>query len=195
MIDFNGNTALWDAIEAKHHSIFKILYHWASISDPYIAGDLLCTAAKRNDLVVMQELLKHGLYVDSQDRHGSTAIQVATNANHMDMVRFLVMNGSEIDQTVRNKICSANLKEMLQEREVGHRIVTSEDTLNDDVLRRVNENEEQSNNSTKVLVFPRVGVYKGHPVNRRRTHCTEPGKLIRLPGSLAELKGIAGISN
>ncbi|KAL0365043.1 UNVERIFIED_CONTAM: Potassium channel AKT2/3 [Sesamum angustifolium] len=45
--DFNGNTALWDAIAAKHHSVFKILYHWASISDPYVAGDLLCMAARK----------------------------------------------------------------------------------------------------------------------------------------------------
>ncbi|KAL2477546.1 Potassium channel AKT2/3 [Forsythia ovata] len=50
--DMNGNTALWDAIATKHHSIFTILYHWASISDSYIAGDLLCMAARRNDLTV-----------------------------------------------------------------------------------------------------------------------------------------------
>ncbi|KAL0384583.1 UNVERIFIED_CONTAM: Potassium channel AKT2/3 [Sesamum radiatum] len=131
--DFNGNTALWDAIAAKHQSIFKILYHWASISDPYVAGDLLCTAARRNDLTVMKELLKHGLYVDSKDRHGLTAIQVATNENHMDMVKFLLMNGSEVNEIVKNKISSVNLNEMLQKREVGHRIAMP-DTLNEKFL-------------------------------------------------------------
>ncbi|KAI3445629.1 hypothetical protein Pfo_002294 [Paulownia fortunei] len=189
--DFNGNTALWDAIAAKHHSIFKILYHWASISDPYVAGDLLCMAARRNDLTVMKELLKHGLYVDSKDRHGLTAIQVATTENHMDMVKFLLMNGSEVNETVKNKIPSVNLNEMLQKREVGHRIVMSE-TLNEDVFT-VNENEQQSNGEgTKGFLFSRVSIYKGHPTNRKASHCTEPGRLIRLPNSLAKLKSVAG---
>ncbi|KAK6136509.1 hypothetical protein DH2020_029745 [Rehmannia glutinosa] len=189
--DLNGDTALWDAITSKHHSIFKILYHWASISDPYVAGDLLCMAARRNDLEVMQELLKHGLYVDSNDRHGLTAIQVATNENHLDMVKFLLMNGSEIDETVKNKISSVNLNEMLRKREVGHRIVMSE-TLNEDVFR-AKENEQQgSGENTKGLCIPRVSVYKGHPMSRKESRCTEPGWLIRLPSSLAELKSIAG---
>ncbi|KAK6156985.1 hypothetical protein DH2020_011233 [Rehmannia glutinosa] len=194
LVYLNGDTALWDAIASKHHSIFKILYHWASISDPYVAGDLLCMAARRNDLEVMQELLKHGLYVDSNDRHGLTAIQVATNENHMDMVKFLLMNGSEVDETVKNKISSVNLNEMLRKREVGHRIVMSE-TLNEDVFP-AKENEQQGNGeNTKGLCIPRVSVYKGHPVSRKESRCTEPGWLIRLPSSLAELKSIAGINN
>lgn len=189
MTDFNGNTALWEAIAAKHHSIFKILYHWASISDPYVAGDLLCLAARRNDLTVMNELLKHGLFVDSKDRHGLTAIQVATTENHIDMVQSLLMNGSQVNETVKNKISSVNLNEMLQKREVGHRIVMSE-TMN---VFRVNQNDKQCNGeSTKGLLFSRVSIYKGHPTNRRLNHCTEPGRLIRLPNSLAELKSIAG---
>ena len=65
MADINGNTALWDATSSKHNSILWILYHCASLSDPYTAADLLCTAAKRNDLTVMKELLKHGLNIDS----------------------------------------------------------------------------------------------------------------------------------
>ncbi|CAK9188159.1 unnamed protein product, partial [Ilex paraguariensis] len=68
--DVDGNTAMWDAIAAKYHSIFRMLYHYASISDPYTAGDLLCTAAKRNDLKVMKELLKHGVHVHMKDHQG-----------------------------------------------------------------------------------------------------------------------------
>ncbi|KAL0365042.1 UNVERIFIED_CONTAM: Potassium channel AKT2/3 [Sesamum angustifolium] len=93
----------------------------------------------------MKELLKHGLYVDSTDRHGLTAIQVATDENHMDMVKFLLMNGSEVNEIVRNKISSVNLNEMLQKREVGHRIAMP-DTLNENALG-VNGNGQQSNES------------------------------------------------
>lgn len=190
--DFNGNTALWEAIAAKHHSIFKILYHWACISDPYVAGDLLCTAASRNDLAVMKELLKHGLYVDSKDRHGLTAIQVATTEKHIEMMQLLLMNGSEVNETVEKMISSENLNEMLQKREVGHRIVMS-DMPTHDVLR-VNENERQSNEEcVHRKVLSRVSIYRGHPMNRRVNQCAEPGKLIRAPNSLVELKSIAGV--
>ncbi|KAL6517728.1 hypothetical protein OROMI_033429 [Orobanche minor] len=180
-LDINGNTALWDAITAEHHSVFKMLYHWASVSHPHIAGDLLCMAATRNDLETMHELLKHGLHVDSQDRHGMTAIQVATKkCNMSDMVNFLVMNGSEVNETVGNNIPSVELKEMLQKREIGHCI---------DMYGSSKRNGESS---TKCLGFLRVSVYKGQPTSRKEGQCGEPGWLIRLPNSLDELKGIAG---
>ncbi|KAI8532133.1 hypothetical protein RHMOL_Rhmol11G0189800 [Rhododendron molle] len=39
---------------------------------------------------------------------------------------------------------------------------------------------------------PRVGIYRGHPLVRRDSCCTEARRLIRLPNSLVELKSIAG---
>ncbi|XP_051137334.1 potassium channel AKT2/3 isoform X2 [Andrographis paniculata] len=193
--DSHGNTALWDALAAKHHSIFKILYHWACISDPYIAGDLLCTAAKRNDLQILKELLKHGLYVDSKDRHGQTAIQVATAEAHIDVVKFLLMNGSECNETVRDNIPAANLNEILQRREIGHQIVIPAEAPSEvTYIGAANENGQRTGSSDggKRSTFLRISIYRGHPSNRARRNCTEPGKLIRLPDSVAELKSIAG---
>lgn len=192
MTDFDGNTAIWDAISAKHHSIFKILYHWASVSDPYIAGDLLCTAARRNDVAVMKELLKHGLYVDSKDRHGLTAIHVATTENHLDMVQFLLMNGSEVNEIIENSIPSVNLDEMRQNCELGHSIFMN--NTPDDHGSRENENDKDSKEErAQRLLRSRISIYRGHPINRRADNCTEPGKLIKMPNSLVELKSIAGL--
>ncbi|KAI5661553.1 hypothetical protein M9H77_20876 [Catharanthus roseus] len=191
--DLDGNTAIWDAIAGKHQSIFRILYHWASISDPYIAGDLLCRAAKKDDATVMKELLKHGLHVDSKDRHGMTAIEVATAENLVDMVKLLLMNGADISDKLRDKMSSVNLNEVLQKREIGHRILVP-DTLGEDAFRWREEKHDcsQGNFSRSSSLSMRVSLYRGHPVVRRNTHCTEPGRLIRLPTSLAELKSIAG---
>lgn len=184
---------MWEAIAAKQHSTFRILYHWASVSDPYVAGELLCTAAKRNDITVMKELLKHGLTVDSKDRHGSTAIDVALGENHEDMVKLLLMNGAEINDKFKHKLSSMNLREILQKREVGHRVIVP-DTM-DEVAQKWREQEQKYNSgSTRDQSSFRVSIYKGHPVIRKRTHCSEPGKLIILPNSLAELKIIAGTS-
>ncbi|KAL3515636.1 hypothetical protein ACH5RR_022538 [Cinchona calisaya] len=196
--DFEGNTAIWEAIAAKHQSIFQILYHWASISDPYIAGDLLCSAARKNDAAVMKELLKHGLHVDSKDRHGMTAFQVAMADNHIDMIKLLLMNGADVDDTIKSKLSSVNLNEMQQNRELGHRI-TVPDTLDHPNAFMCNEEKHEcslqgsseGSCSSRVSII-RVSIYRGHPVIRKDMRCNEPGRLIRLPKSLTELKSIAG---
>lgn len=202
MADLDGNTAIWDAIAAKHHSIFRILYHWASISDPYTSGDLLTTAAKRNDLAVMKELLKHGLHVDSKDRHGLTPIQVALAENHQEMVELLVMNGADIgtdyvQNSSNNKFLSSlNLNEMLQKREVGHRINVPDSVVNEVIFKKPEEKQGESKKGklAKASSFCsiRVSIYRGHPEKRRENCCTEAGRLIKLPSSLVELKSMAG---
>ncbi|KAE9446882.1 hypothetical protein C3L33_21220, partial [Rhododendron williamsianum] len=193
--DIDGNTALWDAISAKHHSIFRILYHWAAISDPHTAGDLLCSASKRNNIMVMKELLKHGLHVDSRDRHGKTALRIAMAENHQDMVKLLVVNGADVGETDPSDLPSANLNEILQKREVGYR-VTVPDALPKGVISRGEEGEEENNlGRLKGMSSPRVSIYRGHPVMRRDSCCTEAGRLIRLPNSLVELKSIEGTLN
>lgn len=191
--DINGNTALWEAIASKHHSIFKILYYCAAISFPYTAGELLCTAARRNDLTMMKELLKHELDVDSKDSDGKTAVQVAMEENNVDMVNLLVMNGAAVTNFSHdNFFPSQTLSEMLQKREVGHRITVSDPTLNEVLLMRNGGEKNVDWKKSNGVNFPRVSIYRGHPVTRRETSSTEAGKLIRLPHSLEELKSIAG---
>ncbi|KAE8690627.1 Potassium channel AKT2/3 [Hibiscus syriacus] len=175
--DMNGNTALWDALSSKHHSIFRILYHCASISDPFTTGDLLCTASKRNDLTVMQELLKQGLDLDAKDRSGLTALQVATKEKHNQMVNLLVTNGADIINANIYELSTSTLDEMLQKREIGHQI-TGTDSVS--FLSKLGAGN------------PRVRIYKSHPLIRKESSCMEPGKLIRVPDSLDELKNLAG---
>ncbi|KAF8114960.1 hypothetical protein N665_0030s0009 [Sinapis alba] len=94
--DMSGNTALWEAISLKHYAIFRILYHFAAITDPHIAGDLLCDAVRQNNVEVVKDLLKEGINVDTEDNHGFTALQVAMAENQMDMVNLLTMNGADV---------------------------------------------------------------------------------------------------
>ncbi|XP_042507547.1 potassium channel AKT2/3 [Macadamia integrifolia] len=192
--DMIGNTPLWDAISTKHHSIFRILYHCTSISDPHTTGDLLCTAAKRNDLSTMKELLSHGLNVDSKNRHGSTALQIAMSENHVEMVNLLVMNGANVDQASPNGFPMNTLDEMVKKREVGHCITMLEavpDETIESYLRRKQEEESKWGRSKGGNCL-RVSIYREHPVLRRNSCNMEAGKLIKLPTSLEELKSIAG---
>ncbi|XP_044490240.1 potassium channel AKT2/3 isoform X2 [Mangifera indica] len=188
--DINGNTALWEAVSSKHHSIFRILYQCAAISDPYTAGDLLCTAAKRNDHTVMKELLKSGLNIDSKDHHGFTAIQVAMAENHVDMVNLLVMNGADVVDANAYEFSSTRLNEMLQKREIGHQITVHDYTTNEAILKKIVEKNE--GRKSKGVNHERVRIYRGHPMVRKENCCHESGRLIKLPNSLEELKNIAG---
>ncbi|KAL8114353.1 hypothetical protein AgCh_021274 [Apium graveolens] len=146
MADVEGNTAMWDAIAAKHHFIFRILYHWASISDPCTAGDLLTTVAMRNNVVVMKELLKHGLVVDSKDCHGLTHIQIAMEENHSEMVELLVMNGADVKTEDVHKsnnkfLSSLNLDEMLQKKEVGHQISRLDSVVDKRIVKKLEDED------------------------------------------------------
>lgn len=189
--DMEGKTALWDAIATNHHSIFRILYHWASISDPCTAGELLCMASKRNDLNVMKGLLKHGLLVDSKDHHGSTAIQIAVSENNIEMVKLLVMNGADVnDHSLKNKIPPENLKDFVAKREVGYRIMMPDQEPM--VETRRGEEGILGRSHSHGQFVGRVSIYRGLPMVRKKNCCTEAGKLIKVPSSLMELKVIAG---
>jgi hypothetical protein len=187
MADMNRDTALWNSISSKHHSIFRILYNAAAQCDPHTAGDLLCTAAERDDTTVMKELLKQGLDVDSKDRHGKTAIQIAMAKNNVEMVKLLVGDGADVMNAKTHEFPPTTLNEILQRREVGHRITVTDAGINGVVLAR-----HEGDHQCPGHVCPRVSIYRGNPVVRRETGCVEAGRLIRLPASMEELKNIAG---
>lgn len=191
----NGDTPLWEAISSKHDSIFKLLHHYASLSNPKISGDLLCQAAKRNDLSIMKELLKHGLDVDSINCQGLRALQVAIAENHVEMVNFLVISGASVEETLSNMVDPDKkgfppelIEEVASTLEFGHKIVIPE----------MNDEHKPPKEQIKLPTFainshacPRISIYKGHPTLRNGS--SESGKLIRLPRSLEELKDIAGL--
>ncbi|XP_022942836.1 potassium channel AKT2/3-like [Cucurbita moschata] len=84
------------------------------------------------------------------------------------------------------------VKNFHQERQASHRI-----TIEGSVEKEApafNEEKDQSFNwkHSIELDFGRVNVYKGHPVARKQASCEDPGKLIRLPHSMEELKRVAG---
>nr|XP_010930758.2 LOW QUALITY PROTEIN: potassium channel AKT2-like [Elaeis guineensis] len=191
--DMDGNTPLWIAITAKHHKIFNLLYRCACISNPNIGGNLLCLAAKRNDLSTVKELLKHSLNMDSENHEGLTALQVALAENHEEIIRFLVMNGANIEKAglsgEQRKMKHHLLEEMVHKREVGYPITVLELPSE---TKQIKVSGEQGHmlNWERIGHCPRVSVYKGHPL--LRIPSSEAGKLISLPSTMKELKNIIG---
>ncbi|XP_030552766.2 potassium channel AKT2/3 [Rhodamnia argentea] len=191
--DRNGNNALWHAVSSKQHSIFRVLYNSAASSDPCTAGDLLCTAAKRNDLEVMKELLNHGLSTDSKNHQGFTALQIAMAEDHKDMVNLLVMNGANVADSNMPDFPPEALDQMLRRRETGHRIAVPDGAALPEMPTRTRVVEQEPTREiSDVAICERVSIYRGHPAARRENRCAEAGRLIRLPGSIEDLKSVAG---
>lgn len=204
--DAQGNTALWNAIAARHHKIFNILYHFARVSSPHhAAGDLLCLAARRGDLDTLRELLKHGLAVDSEDRDGATALRVALAEGHADVARLLVLNGASVDRAASHNEQQAaaavsvdELRELMKTRELAHPVtivVDSPSPAAAAVIREVGSSGDSRNGRRQSARsdgahWPRVSIYRGHPFVRNRS--SEAGKLINLPSTMEEFRIIIG---
>jgi hypothetical protein len=201
--DAQGNTAMWNAIAAGHHKIFNILYQFARASNPHAGGDVLCLAARRGDLDALRELLKLGLDVDSEDHDGATALRVAMAEGHADAARFLIMNGASVDKAnlddggsgsgaARLTMSPAELRELLQKRELGHSItiVDSPAVVPDGGSSGHSRPGRLQSTSSDSQRSPRVSIYKGHPFLRNRS--SEAGKLINLPGNMEEFRTIVG---
>lgn len=205
--DAQGNTAMWNAIAAGHHKTFNLLYQFGRASNPRAGGDVMCLAARRGHLGALQELLKLGLDVDSEDHDGATALRVAMAEGHADAARFLILNGASVDKAsldddgsgsgsgsgaARLAMSPTELRELLQKRELGHSITIHDSPAvvpNGGSSGHSRPGRLQSTSSDSQR-WPRVSVYKGHPFLRNRT--SEAGKLINLPGTMEEFKAIVG---
>ncbi|PUZ65873.1 hypothetical protein GQ55_3G260500 [Panicum hallii var. hallii] len=202
--DAQGNTALWHAVASGHHRIFNILYNFARVSSPRAGGDVLCLAARRNDVGALRELLRLGLDVDSEDHDGATALRVAMAEGHADAARFLIMNGASVDKAgldggggsgpggARLTMSPGELRELLRKRELGHQITIIDPPAAVPVPGGSSSGHSREGRfpsaSTDSARLPRVSIYKGHPF--ARTQSSEAGKLINLPATMEELRAI-----
>lgn len=141
----------------------------------------------------MNDLLKQGLNIESKNHHGLTATQVAMAQHHVDMVQFLLMNGSsDVASVHTHDFSSSNMNEMPERHETEHRIRVYERKHNEVVLRGHEGEKKKILGRIKRQNWLRVSIYRDHPLVRREKGCFEGGKVIRLPSSLEDLKIIAG---
>jgi ankyrin repeat protein len=55
-------------------------------------------AVRRGDLEVLKQLLV-GVDINARDHHGQTALMIAAQSGHADVVTFLAEHGAEVDHT------------------------------------------------------------------------------------------------
>ncbi|XP_058780988.1 potassium channel AKT1-like [Vicia villosa] len=97
--DLDGNIPLWDAMMGGHKSVEKILTKYGANLFCAHAGYLAYSAAEKNSIELLKELIKLGVDVSTPNEHGgSTALHAAVSEGNTEMVRLLLDQGADVDK-------------------------------------------------------------------------------------------------
>eukprot|EP00039_Didymoeca_costata_P021004 m.343076 g.343076 ORF g.343076 m.343076 type:complete len:1108 (-) comp22325_c0_seq1:136-3459(-) len=107
--DFNkanyyGNTPLMIAIEKEHDDVVRYLVSCESVNVDLARPDDNCTplyyACYKGDLACVQLLVEANATIDKRSKEDYTGVLIATRNGHLDIVKFLVDCGANVDLTV-----------------------------------------------------------------------------------------------
>lgn len=96
--DSEGNVPLWDAILGKHESVIKVLVDNGATLSSGDVGQFACFAAEQNDVDLLKEIIKFGGDVTSLSSCGTTALHKAVCEDKVEIVKFLIEQGADIDK-------------------------------------------------------------------------------------------------
>lgn len=96
--DSEGNVPLWEAMLGRHEPVIRLLRDNGAKITSGDVGQFACTAAERNDLKLLQNIVKLGGDVTRPKINGSTALHVAVCEGNIEMVKFLLGQGADIDK-------------------------------------------------------------------------------------------------
>ncbi|KAI3979443.1 hypothetical protein MKX01_001635 [Papaver californicum] len=96
--DPEGNVPLWTAMVGKHDSVVKMLIDNGGNLSSGDIGQFACTAVKQNSQELLKKILEYGGDVKVPKSDGITALHVAVCEGNIDLVRFLLEQGCDIDK-------------------------------------------------------------------------------------------------
>ncbi|KEH39823.1 inwardly rectifying potassium channel subunit [Medicago truncatula] len=130
--DFEGDIPLWEAIKGGHESMIKLLMdNGADISSANIAS-LACFAVEKNNIQFLKDIVKYGGdIVTKSTNDGTTALHTAVCHGNVEIVKFLVEQGADIDKpdgfgwssrAYANQECHEEIQNMFKEIEQDNTI-------------------------------------------------------------------------
>ena len=96
--DSDGNVPLWEAMLGGHEAVAKLLIQNGASIHHGDVGHFACTAAEKNNLNLLNEIVRYGGDVTSPRNNGITALHVAVCEDNAEIVRFLLDQGADIDK-------------------------------------------------------------------------------------------------
>ncbi|XP_058724846.1 potassium channel AKT6-like isoform X2 [Vicia villosa] len=94
--DFDGNIPLGEAIMGNHESVTKLLVDNGADISLTDVGRLACSAVEKRDIKLLKDIAQYGGDV-KKSSNGTTALHLAVGQENVEMVKFLVEQGADID--------------------------------------------------------------------------------------------------
>ncbi|KHG16749.1 Potassium channel AKT1 -like protein [Gossypium arboreum] len=96
--DSEGSVPLWEAMLARHDKVAQLLKDNGGNINAGDVGHFACTAAEQNNLNLLKEIVRYGGDVTCPRNNGYTALHVAVCEDNIEIVKFLLEQGADIDQ-------------------------------------------------------------------------------------------------
>ncbi|XP_052211408.1 potassium channel AKT1-like isoform X2 [Diospyros lotus] len=96
--DSEGNVPLWDAILGRHESVIKLLQDNGAKLSSGDVGQFACFAVEQNSLDLLKEIVSYGGDITLLNSLGTTALHTAISEENMEIVKFLVDQGADVDK-------------------------------------------------------------------------------------------------
>lgn len=97
--DSEGNVPLWEAMLGGHETVIKLLLDSGANLHFGDSGQFACTAAEQNNLNLLKEIIRYGGDVTCSKMDGTTtALHVAVCEGNIEIVKFLLDQGADIDK-------------------------------------------------------------------------------------------------
>ncbi|KAL2517599.1 Potassium channel AKT1 [Abeliophyllum distichum] len=96
--DSEGNVPLWDAILGKHESVIKLLTDNGATLSSGDVGQFACFAVEQCNIDLLKEIIKYGGDITLLNSMGTTALHTAICEENVEIVKFLMEQGADIDK-------------------------------------------------------------------------------------------------
>lgn len=97
--DSEGSVPLWEAMLGGHESVINLLIENGATLQSGDVGHFACTAVEQNNLTLLRDILRYGGDIKlPRTNNGTTALHVAVCEDNVEMVKFLMKHGCDIDK-------------------------------------------------------------------------------------------------